>query len=124
MRTLKFVLSAVIVVAAQIASTSDVLAQGCILFRQTSPMFGTTGSPDQEVGAWNITFTTRTSTADIHYNGTVRQVQRETEGTYVVNRQNSITATISYQLSPRISLNAGVPFVEASWGIPSPRSGG
>jgi hypothetical protein len=41
-----------------------------------------------------------------------------------VNRQNSITATIGYQVSPRFSVNVGIPFVEASWGIPSPRSGG
>jgi hypothetical protein len=87
-------------------------------------MFGTTGSVDEEVGTWTITFTGRNSTADHHYNGTVRQIQRETEQTYVVNRQNSMTATIGYQLTPRISLNAGIPYVEASWGIPSPRAGG
>jgi hypothetical protein len=107
-----------------IAATSDAFAQGCILFRQTSPMFGTTGSIDEEVGTWTITLTGRNSTADHHYNGTVRQIQRETEQTYVVNRQNSMTATIGYQLTPRISLNAGIPYVEASWGIPSPRAGG
>jgi hypothetical protein len=111
-------------VTALVASVSDVSAQGCILFRQTSPMFGTTGSLDEEVGTWTVTLTGRNSTADHHYNGTVRQIQRETEQTYVVNRQNSMTATVGYQLSPRISLNAGIPFVEASWGIPSPRSGG
>jgi hypothetical protein len=103
---------------------ADAFAQGCILIRQTSPLFGTTGAVDQEVGSWAVTFTGRSSIADIHYNGSVRQVQRETEQTYVVNRQNSLTATIGYQLSPRVSLNVGVPFVEASWGIPSPRSGG
>lgn len=111
-------------VAALLGTAQQASAQGCILLRQTSPLFGTTGSIDQEVGSWNVTFTGRTSTADIHYNGTVRQVQRELEQTYVVNRQNSLTTTIAYQLSPRISLNAGIPFVEASWGIPSPRSGG
>jgi hypothetical protein len=77
-----------------------------------------------EAGTWNITFTGRNSTADHHYNGTVYQVQRQTEQTYVVNRQNSMTATVSYQLTNRVSLNAGIPFVEASWGIPSPRAGG
>ena len=102
----------------------DAAAQGCILLRQTSPMFGTTDSLGNEAGTWNITFTGRNSTADHHYNGTVYQVQRQTEQTYVVNRQNSMTATIGYQLTPRISLNAGIPFVEASWGIPSPRAGG
>jgi hypothetical protein len=111
-------------IAALLMNPLDASAQGCILLRQTSPMFGTTGSLDQEVGTWNVTITGRNSTADIHYNGTERQWQRETEQTYVVNRQNSITTTISYQLTPRVSLNAGVPFVEASWGIPSPRAGG
>lgn len=119
-----FTIACAVVAATQIGSASLAYGQGCILLRQTAPMFGTTGSPDQEVGTWNVTFTARSSTADIHYNGTVRQLQREREGTYVVNRQNSMTATISYQLSPRVSLNAGIPFVEASWGIPSPRSGG
>src|ERR1044072_1094074 len=104
--------------------TSNASAQGCILLRQTSPLFGTTDSLGNEPGTWNVTFTGRNSTADHHYHGTVYQVQRQTEQTYVVNRQNSMTATVSYQLSPRISLNAGIPFVESSWGIPSPRSGG
>ena len=104
-------------------TASRASAQGCILLRQTAPLFGATG-PQQEVGSWTLVFTGRSSTADIHYNGTERQRQRETEGTYVVNRQNSMTGTLGYQLTPRISLYANVPFIEASWGIPSPRSGG
>jgi hypothetical protein len=122
MRTLTIGLSVFLVVTGHVLSPPPALAQGCILLRQTSPLFGTTS--EQEVGTWTLTFTGRSSTADIHYNGTVRQRHRETEGTYVVNRQNSLTATLSYQLSPRISLNAGIPYIEASWGIPSPRSGG
>jgi hypothetical protein len=124
MRVQNCVFSAAMVAAALLASASPSSAQGCILLRQTAPLFGTTGSVDQEVGSWNLTLTGRTSTADIHYNGSVRQRQREIEQTYVVNRQHSITASLGYQLSPRISLNAGIPFIEASWGIPSPRSGG
>jgi hypothetical protein len=123
MRIVKPILAAALVVTVQIANAAPALAQGCILLRQTSPLFGT-AAPNQEAGTWNVTFTARHSTADKHYNGSVRQVQRELEHTYVVNRQNSLTATISYQLSPRLSLNAGIPFIEASWGIPSPRSGG
>jgi hypothetical protein len=98
-------------------------AQGCILLRQTSPLFGST-VPQQQKGTWTLFFTGRSSTADIHYNGTERQRQRETEGTYVVNRQNSMTGTIGYQLTERVALYANVPYIEASWGIPSPRSGG
>ena len=106
------------------ATAADSFAQGCILLRQTSPLFGTTGSLDSEAGTWTVTFTGRASVANRHYNGTEYQIQRQTEQTYVVNRQNSMTATIGYQLTPRISLNAGIPYVEASWGIPSPRAGG
>jgi hypothetical protein len=124
MRTLKLVSSTIVAAVLQLAAASSASAQGCILLRQTCPLFGTTGSNSPEPGTWNITFTGRNSTADIHYNGTVRQVQREREQTYVVNRQNSLTATLAYQISHRTSLNLGVPWVEASWGIPSPRSGG
>jgi len=105
-------------------ASAPAFAQGCILLRQTAPLFGTTGALDQEVGTWTITFTGRASIANKHYRGTEHQIERETEQTYVVNRQNSVTATIGYQLSPRFSLTAGIPFVEAAWGIPSPRSGG
>lgn len=116
----------IIVSAAALVSTasSPAFAQGCILLRQTAPLFGTTGALDQEVGSWTITFTGRSSIANKHYRGTEHQIERETEQTYVVNRQNSITATVGYQLTPRISVTAGIPFVEASWGIPSPRAGG
>jgi len=121
-RGLSFV--AIAVVAGVVGTESRAEAQGCILLRQSSPLFGTMGSNDQEVGTWTVTFTGRSSTADKHYNGSVRQIHRELDRTYVVNRQNSLTATIGYQLTPRVSLFAGVPFVEAAWGIPSPRNGG
>jgi hypothetical protein len=123
MRVHNLLLSGATGLAMILGMASPAAAQGCILLRQTSPLFGTTGS-QQDVGSWTVTFTGRNSTADIHYNGTVRQRQRETEGTYVVNRQNSMTATIGYQMTPRLSFNVGVPYIEASWGIPSPRSGG
>jgi hypothetical protein len=116
-------LAAALTAAAILAHSAQAAAQGCILLRQTSPLFNTS-SLDADVGSWTVTLTGRNSTADIHYRGTERQFQRETEQTYVVNRQNAMTATIGYQLSPRISLNVGIPYVEASWGIPSPRAGG
>jgi hypothetical protein len=125
MRVRTWLLSTAVVMAIEmIGASSPASAQGCILLRQTSPLFGTAGSPDQAPGTWNVTFTGRSSTADIHYNGTVRQVQREREQTYVVNRQNSMTATLSYQWTRRVSVHAGIPWFEASWGIPSPRTGG
>jgi hypothetical protein len=118
------VYSIVLVVAASMMTVKPAAAQGCILLRQTSPMFGTTGTLDPEVGTWTFTLTGRDSTADTHYIGTVEQVQRHIDGTYVVNKQNAATATIGYQLTRRVGLFTGIPFVVASWGIPSPRSGG
>jgi len=124
MRQKRLVVLGVVAAGALLGSASSADAQGCIVMRQTSPVFGTTGSIDQEVGMWTMTLTGRSSTANIHYRGTERQFQRETEQTYVVNRQNALTATIGYQMTPRVSLYAGIPFVEAAWGIPSPRTGG
>ena len=123
-RAMQVAITTTAMLGAMLATAPEALAQGCILLRQTSPMFGTTGAAEQTVGTWNITFTARASQADIHYRGKDRQYQRETLGTYVLNRQHSVTTTISYQLSERISLNAGIPFVEASWGIPSTQSAG
>ena len=108
MRNHSCVPAAAIVAAVLLGTAPQASAQGCILLRQTSPLFGTTGSVDQEVGTWNVTFTGRTSTADHHYNGSVRQIQREIDKTYVVNRQHSMTATVTYQWSPRLSLNVHV----------------
>jgi hypothetical protein len=116
--------SVILAVAALVPAARTASAQGCVLLRQTSPMFGTTGSLDSEAGTWTFTLTGRNSRADTHYIGTVEQVQRQADGTYVLNKQDAVTATIGYQLTRRISLNAGIPFVFASWGIPSPRSAG
>jgi hypothetical protein len=118
------VLSFAAIAAAVLCVAPNASAQGCILIRQTSPLFGTTGAVDQSTGTWTMTLTGRTSTADTHYNGKVRQVQRETLGTYVLNRQHSLTATLGYQFSPRLSFNVGVPFIDATWGIPSPLAAG
>jgi len=119
----RVVIAAVGALLAALGTARPAAAQGCILLRQTSPLFGTIpiGS---EVGTWTLTFTGRSSTADRHYRGTHYEAHRQLEQTYVVNKQNAMTATVGYQLTPRVSLNAGIPFVEASWGIPSPRAGG
>ena len=124
MRTLTLAVSAAVAVATLAGTASPASAQGCILLRQTAPAFGTAGSPNQEVGTYSLTFTGRNSTADHHYNGTTYQAQRQALDTYVVNQQNSITATVAYQWTPRFALNVGIPFIAASWGIPSPQSAG
>ena len=67
--------------AASLLPAPRAFARGCIFLRQTAPLFGTTGPIDEEVDSWTIIFTVRSSVANTHYSGTVRQVQRETEPT-------------------------------------------
>ena len=62
----------------------------------------------------------RSLVSDRHYSGTEEQVEREEEGTYVINRQNLSDLTVTYGLSRRVSLSFGLPFVNASWSIPLP----
>ncbi|HEX4346304.1 MAG TPA: hypothetical protein VHZ73_01965 [Vicinamibacterales bacterium] len=119
-----FVVPTVALFACVLGTASPASAQGCILLRQTSPAFGTAGAVTAEPGTFEITLTGRNSQADHHYNGTVYQEQRQTQDTYVLNQQNSVTATITYQATNRVSLNVGVPWVVAAWGIPSPQSSG
>ena len=119
-----FIVPAVVVFSSVLGSASPASAQGCILLRQTSPAFGTAGAVISEPGTFELTLTGRNSQADHHYNGTVYQAQRQTQDTYVLNQQNSLTATLSYQATERFSVNVGVPWVVAAWGIPSPQSAG
>jgi peroxiredoxin len=67
---------------------------------------------------------TRNLRSTDHYNGTAEQLQRQTQDTYVVNLQHMVDLTITHTFSERFSMNIGVPFVAASWGIPSPQSAG
>jgi hypothetical protein len=64
-----------------------------------------------------------------HYIGTVYQVQRQTQHSAVVNHVNLFELDLNYQLTPRLSLIASVPGMEATrHGQSSPlnvyRSGG
>ena len=69
-----------------------------------------------------MTFATRGLRSDTHYRLDERQVERETLGTYVINRQFAADLTVSYNCSQRLSLAVGVPYIAASWSIPSPTS--
>lgn len=79
-------------------------------------------SPYQRPGEWNFAFSTRTLRSDTHYRLDQRQVQRETLGTYVINRQFAADLSVSYNCTQRLSLTAGIPWIAASWSIPSPTS--
>ena len=91
-----------------------------MLIRQTAPVIGADGSTYTPKGEWNFNLSARNLRSTDHYNTDIEQVQRQTLGTYVVNLQKSIDLTIGYQASPRLSVAASVPFISASWSIPSP----
>ena len=84
-------------------------------------MFGSS-NPYSEPGETQVNLSTRNLRSTDHYNGTVEQIQRQTLDTYVVNLQHAVDLTVSRTITSRFSVSAGVPFIAASWGIPSPTS--
>lgn len=97
-------------------------AQGCVLIRQTGPLFGEGMSPDLQPGQWEFSFSTRASNANKHYKLDVEQTQRHTLGTYVQNNQRAYDFAVRYQATPRVGFSASIPFIDASWALPYPLS--
>jgi len=77
-------------------------------------------NPYSQPGENQISVTTRGLDSSDHYNGDVEQVQRQTLGTYVLNKQRAADLTISHTFTERISMSAAFPYVNSSWAIPSP----
>ena len=90
-----------------------------MLIRQNGPVFGSS-NPYSQPGETQVNVSTRNLRSTDHYNGTVEQIQRQTLGTYVVNLQHAVDLTVSRTFTPRFSMSVGLPFIAASWGIPSP----
>lgn len=90
-----------------------------MLIRQNGPVFGSS-NPYSQPGETQVNVSTRNLRSTDHYNGSVEQLQRQTLQTYVVNLQHAADLTIGHTFTSRFSMGVGVPFVAASWGIPSP----
>ena len=90
-----------------------------MLIRQNGPVFGSS-NPYSEPGETQVNLSTRNLRSTDHYSGDVPQLQRQALGTNVVNLQHAVDLTVSRTLTDRFSVSLGVPFVAASWGIPSP----
>jgi hypothetical protein len=82
-------------------------------------VFGSS-NPYSEPGDTQLNVSTRNLKSTDHYSGTVEQIQRQTLQTYVVNMQHAVDLTVSRTFTSRFSMSVGVPFLAASWGIPSP----
>jgi copper chaperone CopZ len=91
-----------------------------VLIRQTAPVFGANGSPYTQPGEWQVNVSLRNLRSTDHYSLDKEQLQRQTLGTYVVNQQHAADVTVSYQKTARLGFSVGVPFVSASWSIPTP----
>ncbi len=92
-----------------------------MLIRQTAPVFGADASYAQP-GEWQVSLSLRNLRSTDHYSLDQEQVQRQTLGTYVVNQQHAADMTVGYQMTSRLAFVIGVPFVSASWSIPTPTS--
>ena len=83
-------------------------------------MFGASGEVLPEKGELRIDLSFRGLHSDDHYNGSVYQSQRKELVTYVVNEQRIVDLTATYSLTRRTSLSASIPYVDASWSLPTP----
>jgi hypothetical protein len=79
-------------------------------------------NPYSQAGENQISVTSRTLHSQDHYNGAVEQVQRQTLGTYVINKQRAADLTFTHTFTERISASVAIPYINSSWGIPTPTS--
>lgn len=91
-----------------------------MLIRQTAPVFGADSQPVPAAGSWQMSLSYRTLTSDRHYSGTEEQTHREEDRTNVINEQRALDIGVTYAVTERFSLSLGVPFIAASWSLPTP----
>jgi len=109
-----------ILAATLMVGRSEALAQGCIAIRNNEPLFGDGSTLPRFQKEWQLYVSYRDATADQHYSGTVYNPQRQSLGTNVVNKQRIVDLSASYSFTPRLSLVFSVPYVQASWSLPTP----
>jgi hypothetical protein len=93
----------------------EMRAQGCVVAHSV----GEVGGPDSEggylgPGHWQITFDYRHLYSFRHYVGSVEQVYRTQGKSNVRNRINLLDASLTYQITPRFSVEGTVPVEFAS----------
>jgi hypothetical protein len=98
-----------------------VFAQGCIISRECAPEFGMDGGPYLMPSQWQLDGSFRYLDASKHYNGTNYQIQRDTLGTFVMNRQRILDLGATYGVTDQFSANITIPYLVAGeWGLPLP----
>jgi hypothetical protein len=75
---------------------------------------GAEGGGYLQPGDWTSTVGVRHVYSHVHFSGPTENFSRAQMGTEVQSKTNIDTVTVSYQLTPRISLMGTLPFVYAS----------
>jgi hypothetical protein len=86
-------------------------------------VFGSS-NPYAQPGETQLTISSRNLRSTDHYNRDVEQLQRQTLGSYVLNTQHAFDFNVTHVFTERFSMSVGVPYIAASWGIPSPTTAG
>lgn len=97
-----------------VISVPSASAQGCILARSPEGALPTGQGGILGAGHFQLTMGERHQFSYQHYVGDVYQLYREQAHTQVENRINLVTANLTYQWTPRISLELDVPLLFAS----------
>ncbi len=94
--------------------TVDSFGQGCVAARGTGicKTHGDHGMAGEDEGPWEGVVSYRWLKSDRHFVGDREQTQRKRLGNNVINDSNYIDLGLNYYVSPRVSLNLGVPFVQ------------
>ena len=83
-------------------------------------MFGASDTLPQQGKDWVFSFGYRGLTSDDHYSGTQFQYARKANETYVINTQQLYDLNATYYFNSRWSASLSVPFVNATWALPTP----
>jgi hypothetical protein len=110
-----FGVSASVAVLGLLALTPQARSQGCVVAHSV----GSIGGPESDggylgAGHWQINFDYRHLYSFRHYVGSVEQVYRTEGRSNVRNRVNLFDATLTYQISPRFSVEGTIPLEFAS----------
>jgi cytochrome oxidase Cu insertion factor (SCO1/SenC/PrrC family) len=90
------------------------MAQGCIVSRSGLESSGAEGGGYLQPGDWTATLGVRHVYSHVHFSGPTENFSRAQLGTEVQSKTNLDNVTLNYQLTPRFSLTATLPFVYAS----------
>jgi hypothetical protein len=86
-----------------------------VVARQGAPVIGAIAHagdrPRSEVEKWQVTVGYRWQPSFRHFRGSHEEPHRVEQGTQVENRLHLIDVGVSYQISPRWSINASIPYM-------------